>query len=129
MAIPAKMRKAMNEEANDTFTATRGFEKCIFLYPLDAWRRKEEEMAELNMYNRETRSFVRNIMRWADEVSLDSQGRVTLPKKLIEFSGISDSATIIGSFDHIEIWDPDAFDRYLNEEPADYETLAERVMG
>ena len=31
--------------------------------------------------------------------------------------------------DHLEIWDPDAFEQYLNEQTADYETLAERVMG
>ena len=129
VAIPAKMRSTLNPEAKKTFTITRGFDDCIFLYPLDTWEKKEEEMAQLNMYDRETRAFVRGIMRWADEVSLDSQGRITLPKNLVELARISDSATIIGSFDHIEIWDPDVFDAYLNEQSADYETLAERVMG
>ena len=129
VAIPAKMRSTLNPEAKQTFTITRGFDNCIFLYPLDTWEKKEEEMAQLNMYDRETRAFVRGIMRWADEVSLDSQGRITLPKNLVELAGISDSATIIGSFDHIEIWAPEAFDAYLNEQSTPYETLAESVMG
>ena len=129
VAIPAKMRSALNPEAKNTFTITRGFERCIFLYPMDRWSTMEEEIESLNMYNREARDFVRRIMMWADEASLDGQGRITIPKPLVKFGDISDRALILGAFDHIEIWDPEAFDRYLNEQPDDYETLAERVMG
>lgn len=129
VAIPAKMRSTLSPEADGTFTITRGFEQCIFLYPKDRWSKMEEEIAELNMYNRESRDFVRIIMMWADEVSLDGQGRISIPKRLIEFGDISDRALIIGAFDHIEIWDPAAFEEYINEQPDDYETLAERVMG
>ena len=129
VAIPAKMRSAMNPEAKNSFTITRGFEKCIFLYPLDRWEKIESEMEELNMFNRDARDFVRTILMWADEVTLDRQGRVGIPKSLMEFAGVSDKAIIIGSFDHIEIWDPEVFQTYLNAQSADYETLAERVMG
>ncbi len=129
VAIPAKMRSALSPDAEGTFTITRGFEDCIFLYPKDRWAQMEEEIAGLNMYNRETRDFVRIIMRWAEDVSLDGQGRISIPKSLVEFAELSDRALIIGAFDHIEIWDPPAFDVYLNDKPDDYETLAERVMG
>ena len=129
VAIPAKMRNAMSPESKETFTITRGFEECIFLYPMDRWESIEEEIGELNMYNREARDFVRIIMMWADEDSLDGQGRISLPNPLIEFAGLDGSALILGAFDHIEIWDPEQFDGYLNEQPADYETLAERVMS
>ncbi len=131
VAIPAKMRSALNPEAKNTFTITRGFEKCVFLYPLDHWAEMENEMRGLNMYNRESRNFLRTILMWADEVTLDGQGRVTLSKSLMEFAGISPggSALIIGALDHIEIWDPDTFDRYVSDHVDEYDSLAERVMG
>ncbi len=129
VAIPAKMRSAMNPEANSTFTMTRGFDKCVFLYPMDRWREMEEEIGSLSAYDREARAFTRRIMMWADEVTLDSQGRISLTKQLIDFAGLKDKAMILGAFDRIEIWDPETFETYLNEQPADYETLAERVMG
>jgi len=129
VAIPAKMRSVLNPEAKNTFTITRGFEDCIFLYPLDEWTRIESEISGLNMFNSDARGFVRVIMMWADEASLDGQGRITIPKPLIEFADVGDKALIIGAFDHIEIWDPDRFSDYLNKQPDDYETLAERVMG
>ena len=129
VAIPAKMRNAMNPEAKGTFTVTRGFEKCIFLYPLDRWTVMEEEIGALSTYNKEARAFTRRIMMWADEVSLDGQGRIGIPRPLMEYAGVKERALILGAYDHIEIWDPDTFEQYLNEETADYETLAERVMG
>jgi MraZ protein len=117
VAIPAKMRNAMSPEAQDPFTMTRGCEDCIFLYPMDRGASIGVEIGE------------RIIMMWADEVSLDGQGRISIPKPLLEFADLDDSALILGAFDHIEIWDPEHFDEYLNEQPSDYETLAERVMG
>ena len=128
VAIPAKMRSALNPEAKNTFTMTRGFERCVFLYPQDRWTEMEDEFATLSPFNREARAFVRNIVRWAEEVVLDKQGRISLSKPLLEFAELSERALIIGALDHIEIWDPDVFDSYLNEQTEDYETLAERVM-
>ncbi len=129
VAIPAKMRNAMNPEANHAFTVTRGFEQCIILYPMDVWKRMEGEIASLNTYARDAREFVRTIMMWADEVSLDGQGRIVLPRPLVEYGALGDRAKILGAFDHIEIWDPDVLEAHLNQQPNDYETLAERVMG
>ena len=131
VAIPAKMRAALSPEAKNTFTITRGFEKCVFLYPLDHWARMEMEMRELNMYNKESRDFLRTILMWADEMALDGQGRIAIARPLLEFAGITPggSALIIGSLDHIEIWDPANFESYAGVHVDDYQNLAERVMG
>jgi MraZ protein len=128
VAIPAKMRNAMHPEAQNTFIVTRGFEGCIDAYPLDAWQRKEEEVSKLNMYQADSRGFVRSFMRFAEDASLDGQGRITLPKGLMEFAGVNEKALIIGAFDHIEIWDPDVFEQYASGQTEDYSALAERVM-
>lgn len=129
LAVPAKMRSALSPEALGTFTLTRGFEKCIYAYPLDEWRKKEEQYAELNTYRSEARHLVRMILMWAEEVALDKQGRISLPKPLSEYAGVDDRALVIGAMDRIEIWDPDTFASYLDQQPADYDALAERVMG
>ncbi|NNF04147.1 MAG: division/cell wall cluster transcriptional repressor MraZ [Rhodothermales bacterium] len=129
LAVPAKMRSALSPEALGTFTLTRGFEKCIYAYPLDEWRKKEEQYAELNTYRSEARHLVRMILMWAEEESLDKQGRISIPKPLAEYAGVDDKALVIGAMDRIEIWDPETFASYLEEQPADYDALAERVMG
>ncbi|NBW93632.1 MAG: division/cell wall cluster transcriptional repressor MraZ, partial [Bacteroidetes bacterium] len=129
VAIPAKMRSALTPEAQGTFTLTKGFEKCIYAYPQDGWKVKEDEYSELNVNNRKARHLVRMILMWAEEVSLDGQGRISLPRSLSDYAGIGDRALIIGAMDRIEIWDPEAFEDYLQEQTTDQETLAEEVMG
>ena len=66
VAIPAKMRNALNPDAKNTFTITRGFETCIFLYPLDRWKTMEDEIGGLSTYNREARAFTRRIEQQFD---------------------------------------------------------------
>ncbi len=127
VAIPARMRSALNPEANNSFTITRGFEQCILLFPLDEWAKREAEIARLNTYRSEARSFVRTIMRWADEVTLDGQGRIVVPKSLIAFAGLEDAVLIIGVLDRIEIWNPDVFAAQAEQE-ADYSDVAERIF-
>lgn len=129
VAVPAKMRHVMNPEANKTFVATRGFEQCIVLYPNDQWDKIEARMNELNMYRTDARGFVREFMMWAEEAVLDGQGRIVLPKDLMEYSRIKDRARIIGVSDHIEIWDPVVFDEYSKNQPDNFVELAQKVMG
>lgn len=129
MAIPAKMRGELPPEARGTFTATRGIETCVVLYPQNRWQEMEEELMDLNMFQRKARMFVRTIVRWAEEVSLDSQGRVVLPRRLQEFAGIDGEVVVIGQLDRIEIWDPATLDNLDEEQEESYEEIAETVMG
>ncbi len=131
MPVPAKMRRCLSPDAKETFVATRGIERCVFLYPLDVWEEIEAAVREKNQFVAANRDFVRTIAMWADELSLDAQGRIGLPKNLIEFAGLQtgNKALIIGAFDRIEVWDPDVFEAHLNDQDESYESLAERVMG
>lgn len=129
VAIPARMRACMSLEAVNTFVITRGFERCIFAYPLDEWQKIEKQISELNPYNRRHRAFIRQFMRWAEEVVLDAKGRIALQTPLLEYAGIEKISMILGSQRYIEIWNPGRFNEYLDSEDIDYETLAAEVMG
>jgi len=126
--IPAKMRKAISPEANDTFVVTRGPEKCVIAYPLDEWKVYEQRFQQLNQHDKENRFFLRTLLMWSDEVSLDSQQRISLPKSLIEFAGIGKKVKIVGVIDHIEFWNPDTFNDYLGSHSDSYEDVAQKVM-
>ncbi len=128
-AIPARMRTGLTFEAQNTFVTTRGFEQCVFAYPLDEWLKIEDRIAALNPYDRKHRAFIRQFMMWAEEVPVDSKGRITLQRPLIEYAKLEKEVLVLGNQKHIEIWDPGSFDEYLGAEEADYETLAAEVMG
>ncbi len=127
--IPAKMRKCISPDAADTFTVTRGKDNCIEAYPMDEWRKVEEKLINLNQYVEEDRYFLRKLLSWAEEVSIDSQQRMILPKKLVEFAGIEKKVLISGMMDHIEFWNPDTYEEYLGGRDESFESAAAKVMA
>ncbi|MFP4543727.1 MAG: division/cell wall cluster transcriptional repressor MraZ [Bacteroidota bacterium] len=127
--IPAKMRKALSPDANDTFIITRGTDKCIYAYPMDEWKKYEEKLENLNQYDSQNRFFLRKLLMWSDEATLDGQQRISVPKKLLEFAGIKNKVMIVGMVDRIELWDPEEFDKYLSEHDESYEDVAAQVMN
>jgi MraZ protein len=129
--IPAKMRKSMSPDASETFVVTRGpdDEPCIYAYPLDEWRKFEENLKGLNQFNEQDRFFVRTLLYWADEVTFDGQFRIMIPKALIDFTRIEKNALILGAMDHIEIWNPEIFETYMSARTESYANVAASVMG
>ena len=126
--VPAKMRKSIAAEANDSFVVTRGFDKCIVAYPQNEWRTYEERFSRLNQFNERERYFLRMFLGWSEEVSLDGQQRVSLPRKHLEYAGIGGKVTIVGMIDHIEFWDPNEFEKYLNAQDESFNDVAAEVM-
>jgi MraZ protein len=126
--VPAKMRKCIVPEANDTFILTRGVDKCVVAYPLNEWKKYEEKFATLNQYNDADRFFLRMILSWSEEEELDGQQRLSLPKRLMEFAGIEGKVTIIGMIDHIEFWQPEEFASYIGGHTQTYQEVSAHVM-
>lgn len=125
--IPAKMRKTLAPEANDTFVLTRGFEKCIYAYPMDEWKKKEGSLEQLNEYQEKNRFFMRMLLQFSEDVKMDAQLRIALPKELLAFAGIEKKVTIAGVMNHIEFWNPDEYDSYMNGHAETYEEVAEKL--
>jgi len=44
VSIPAKLRKQISPEANDSFVMTKGGAMCIDVYPMDQWNILEDKL-------------------------------------------------------------------------------------
>lgn len=126
--LPSKLRKYVSPENNDTYVVTRGFEQCLFVYPLDEWAKVEARLRELSNYNAEHRMFLRNLLEMANEVTLDSQARLSIPSELREYAKIGGEVRIIGTLDKIELWNPGEYEKYRSSQSESYETIAAKVM-
>jgi MraZ protein len=127
--IPAKMRKCIPTEAGNTFVVTRGLDKCISAYPQNEWMEKyEKKFDNLNQFDSNDRQFLRRMLEWSEDVELDNQQRIMLPKELLEYAEIEGKITLIGMLDHIEFWNPASYEEYVNNCKDSYEEIAEKVM-
>lgn len=129
LALPAKLRRAIRPEANDALTITRGFEPCLYAYPSYEWERVESQVSQLNSYRKEVRSLIRVLLGWADDATMDGQGRIALSKRHLDFAGITDSVVIVGAYDRIEIWSPERYEQEMAKQSFAYDDLAEFVLG
>lgn len=129
LALPAKLRRSIKPEGNDALTVTRGFEPCLYVYPSYEWEKVESQLGELNTFQKKARTVMRTLLRWADDVTLDGQGRIALSKRHLDFAGITDRVIIVGMLDRIEIWSPEKFDEMDESQPFSYDDLAESVLG
>lgn len=127
--LPAGIKKQLPSEAQDKFVINRGFEKCLVLYPQSVWQTISDEVNQLNIYNKKNREFVRYFYRGASELTLDTASRLLLPKPLMQYAGLDKEMVMFAFSNRIEIWAKDAYDQLHVNEPEDFATLAEEVMG
>tara|TARA_B100000029_G_scaffold282704_1_gene276593 strand:- start:37 stop:492 length:456 start_codon:yes stop_codon:yes gene_type:complete len=126
--IPAKFRKVLDPINDRTFIITRGFDKCLTLYPIYEWSIVEQQLASLSSLSDRNRKFIRSIVRHASYVQYDRQGRIVIPDNLKAYSGIDRDVIIIGMITKIEVWSPNQINKCDSEVEIDeFNDLADDI--
>ncbi|PTS92004.1 division/cell wall cluster transcriptional repressor MraZ [Pedobacter sp. HMWF019] len=131
LMVPSNLKKQLPNVEQEGLVVNRGFEKHLVIYPKKVWEGIVEDLSKLNPYEQKNREFIRYFTRGATELSLDATGRVNLPKSLLESVGISINTELVLAcqFDKIEVWSKTAYDALFDQEPENFASLAEEVMG
>jgi MraZ protein len=122
------LRKYVSPEANDTFVITRGYEKCLFVYPLDEWNKLEQSIRDLTPTNPKHRYFMRTLLEQATESQLDGQSRIGIPRDLLRLAGIENDVLILGVLERLELWSPEIYREYQKSQEESYESVAQSVL-
>ncbi len=128
LRMPSGLLKQLGESETYTFVINRGFEKCLMLYPEEVWNKITKEIDQLNIFDEKKRQFVRYFYRGAITVNTDSQERILFPKRLKEYAALTKAVVLFAYKDRVEVWDADAYEEQLNNEPEDFSSLAQQVM-
>lgn len=111
VAIPKKIRENLK---GDMFILTKGFDVCLAGYDKDDWNKRSQSLMEVSLLDKENIDKRRMLFSGANEIVIDDQGRLVIPKALSEFMGLTgDKVKIIGVGDHFEIWDETKWRDYL----------------
>ena len=130
MVVPAALKRQLPDAEREGLVVNRGFENNLVIYTKDEWNKKMQQLSKLNQYNAKNRNFIRQFMRGATELSLDSAGRVLLPKGLLEYAKIQADVVLACQFDKIEVWSKAEYDAMMDADMGDdFASLAEEVMG
>ena len=128
LIIPSRFREAMKERYTERLVATRGLDRCLFMFPEDEWRTQESRFRALSFTKQEARRFNRFFFSGAAELSCDRQGRVLIPPYLKEYAGIKRDVVIVGVSNRIEVWDKEEWKKFYEEGKDHYEQIAEKLL-
>jgi MraZ protein len=127
IAIPAKLRYSKVGE-DEYWVATKGFDRCLFLYPKHEWERIVNKINErLSFTKKEDRSFLRMFISPATEQTVDRQGRIAIPQSLREYAGIKKEVVTLGAVNRIEIWSEENWNRYKEENEKTFDVIGEKI--
>ena len=126
--LPAKFREKIRALKRKKFFITRGLDGCLFLFHEEVWQMLEDRLKNLSFTKQEARFFNRLYFSGAQEVDIESQGRVTIPLYLKEFARINREVVIIGVSDRIEIWDKEEWSKVCLENQKRFEQVAEKLF-
>jgi MraZ protein len=85
------------------------------------------EIIAVGMTGADARGLSRFFSSKAIDDELDKQGRISLPTYLREFAGLNGEVTVIGNFDHIELWSPPQYKTFDEELVKNAPDMSERV--
>jgi len=104
--IPAAFRRLLQQTGDiDLILRKDIFQNCLVLYPVDVW---DEEVARLrsrlNRWGKQQQHVFRQFLLDAERLEMDASGRILIPKRCQELTGIESEVRFLGVDNTIEIW-------------------------
>ena len=113
LMLPAEFKEQMGEQAEEGFVLRPSlFDHSLFLdlYTRKDWDEQQEKLrAKFNIYNEEGIKVLRFLNEGVRFVKLDANGRLQIPKDLMERGGLTKEVVVEALANKMEIWDKDRY--------------------
>ena len=126
VAIPKRIRDAIGK--NPILYLTRGTDGSLALYPEESFLQLSNQIANRSPTGPHVRVFNRVFFAQAERLEIDKQGRIRIPTDLTKKTSISREIVLLGVRDHIEIWDKELWEDYLQETDPDFDSIADMAF-
>ena len=115
--LPAIFRRQLDGMDEEALILRKDvFQKCLVLYPMSVWNAQVDDLqSRLSPWDRKDQMMLRQFVADAEQVELDSQGRILLSKNKLQYAGITSEVRFLAVVDRIEIWSKDALDALMAE--------------
>ena len=120
--------KLLDDDRDKAFYILKGFEGCLAVYNQEGFDKLMARLEGLDtLFDEKARNLVRTMSSSVVILPLDSHGRISLGKPVLDSYSISRNVTIIGALDHFEIWNPSIYERNAKKNSSEFEPVpAER---
>ena len=124
ITLPARFRDALDAGV----ILSKGLDGSVDVYPKAGWEMTiGARIARLDPLSPEARTLQRLFFGGAAEDTPDKQGRVLVPAHLLRYGNLSKDVTVVGSNDHLEIWDRAVWAERLEGIEGSADNVAQRL--
>lgn len=129
VAIPKTFREALGSEAGHSLFVAPGTDGSLAVYPNAAFASLAERLARSSPTARDVRDFSRLFYSQVKSTRIDQQGRLRLPSELVQWAQLAGEVVLLGVQDHLEVWQPAAWEAYVARRRDHYDQIAEAALG
>ncbi len=119
ITLPARYRNAFSE--NVYVTQFQG--RCLALWPPEEFQKYLATIEVLLERSPADRNLARVMLAGVSQQELDRQGRVAIPRSLLDFARLDGSVLMTGALSHLEVWNPSEWERLVAPSEASYDIL------
>lgn len=109
------------DEHGSNFYLVLGANGILCLYPEKYFEQIALAVAPQDTAPDEAVTFERISFALSSKVELDGQGRLLINERLRKRAGLKDKVTMVGVRDHIELWNSESWEQYLDDNMAQYQ--------
>lgn len=115
LKIPASFRKIIEDKyGNECFITSTDGESAL-VYPLPVWFDFQARLAKVPSTSMAKAKLLERVNYFGQAATMDAQGRVLVPAVLREVAGIADDVVVLGSQDHLIVWNEQKMKKRLSE--------------
>jgi MraZ protein len=115
LAVPSKHRDALQTQCAGRLVLTAHPHGCLLLYPQPAWEPIQARMMALSSFDTQSSALQRLLVGYAEDLELDSTGRLLVSPALREFADLEKQAMLVGQGSHFELWNIESWHKQLKQ--------------
>ena len=117
LKIPADFRKLIEEKyGSDCFITSIDGERAT-VYPLPVWYDFQARLAKVPSTSIAKAKLLERVNYFGQPATIDQQGRVLIPSILREVAAIAEDVVVLGSTDHLIVWNEGRIQTRLKDNP------------
>ena len=115
LAVPARFRDAVNVRCSGHLVVTADSDRCLLVYPLPDWEPIEQKLMALSSFNVQIRELQRRLVGYAEDVLIDTTGRILVPPALRQFAQLGKAVVLVGQGNKFELWNKDNWEQLMDK--------------
>lgn len=129
--FPAAFRRVLQTCGEEQLVLKRdAFEPCLVFYPWSVWNAEVDELrSQLSRWNARHAQIFRRFVADVEIMSLDSNGRLLLPKRYQQMAGIGQDVVFVAMDNTVELWAKELLEKSLPDDETFENDLQEIMSG